>query len=230
MQASLGPAITAIREEFAVEIVDSPEVLHEAYQIRHQVYCLERCYETASGDTETDQYDNHAHHVVVRHRVSGRAIGTVRLVLPPYGASDDDALPMQRICDPQLVAGLPLQQTAEISRFILAGTQRTMSPASCGLLRLSLMRGIALLTRIHEVTHLCALVEPSLSRLLRATGIHFDPVGSPVEYHGIRQLVFCRIDDLLARMRQEQPGVWDFITDGGRLASYRRHRRLEPQA
>jgi N-acyl-L-homoserine lactone synthetase len=229
VKASMDAALAALHEEFLVEIAGSPVVLREAYQLRHQVYCVERGYETPSGDIETDRYDCHAHHVVVRHRASGQAVGTVRLVLPSPDASGDDALPMQRVCHPQAIHGFPLRGMAEISRFVLSRTQRGASPASQSLLRLSLMRGIALLTRIHGPTHLCALVEPSLGRLLRATGIHFHPAGSPVEFHGIRQLVFCQIDELLGRMRQEQPAVWGFITDDGRLANHHEHMGVTSQ-
>ena len=85
MRATMDAAFAAIREEFLVEIAGDPAVLREAYQLRHEVYCQERGYETASGDIETDRYDRHAHHVVVRHRASSRAVGTVRLVLPSPG-------------------------------------------------------------------------------------------------------------------------------------------------
>ena len=229
MRASVDAALAAIREEFLVEIADRPEVRHEAYRLRHQVYCVERNYETAFSDIETDRYDDHSHHVVVRHRATGLAVGTVRLVLPSPDPSHVDMLPMQRICHPHVPHSLPLRGMAEISRFVLCRTQRAMSPVGQSLLRLSLMRGVALLTRIHGLTHLCALVEPSLCRLLRSSGIHFQPVGSPVEHHGIRQLVFCQVDDLLRRIRQEQPAVWGFITDDGRLANHREHSGLAGQ-
>jgi len=229
MRATMDAAFAAIREEFLVEIAAGPAVLREAYQLRHQVYCLEHGYETASGDIETDRYDNHAHHVVVRQRASGQVVGTVRLVLPVPNGSGADSLPMQLVCQPHIVSGLPLQRMAEISRFILSRTQRAISPTSKNLLRLSLMRGIALLTTIHRPTYLCALVEPSLSRLLRASGIQFHPVGSLVEYHGIRQLVLRQVDELLGGIRQEQPAVWGFITDDGRLGNHQEHLGLARQ-
>jgi N-acyl amino acid synthase of PEP-CTERM/exosortase system len=118
---------------------------------------------------------------------------------------------------------------AEISRFVLSRTQRATSPASQHLLRLSLMRGIALLTTIHRPTCLCALVEPSLSRLLCASGIHFHPVGPLVEHHGLRQLVVRRVDELLGGIRHENPAVWGFITDHGRLANQQHHLGLTRQ-
>ncbi len=216
MQVGWDAAIGAIREEFSVEVADCAAALREAYQLRCQVYCKERGYETASGDIETDDFDRHAHHVLVRHQASGRVVGTARLVVPTPGTSGQD-FPMQLVCDPHVVGRLPLRQMAEISRFILSRTPLAASPASHYVLRLSLMRGLAILVNQHSVTHLCALLEPSLCRLLRASAIRFRPIGPLVDHHGLRQLAFCQVDELLDHVQQEQPGVWDFITDGGRL-------------
>ncbi len=227
MQVSLDAAIAVLREEFSVETADCPAILREAYRLRHQVYCLERGYEAASGDIETDDYDHRAHHIVVRHRASAQVVGTVRLVLPSPATSESN-FPMQRVVDPHIVSCLPLHAMAEISRFAISKAQREASQASQGLLRLSLMRGVMILTNKHGLTHLCALIEPTLLRLLHATAIHFSPVGPPVEHHGMRQLVFCQVDELLGRLRRDQPPVWDFITDGGRLWSSSLHPRLTP--
>jgi hypothetical protein len=41
-------------------------------------------------------------------------------------------------------------------------------------------------------------------------------------------LVFCQVDELLGRVRLEQPAVWDFITDGGRLRQSRKLLHLAP--
>jgi hypothetical protein len=216
MQGRLAAALAAICEEFAVEGADSPPALGEAYQFRYQAYCLERGYETAAGDIETDHSDDRAHQVVVRHRASGSArhstagVGVAR-------RRSRRMLPMQQVSNPHAIQRLPLQGMAEASRCVLSRVPHAPSPASRSLLRLSLMRG-ALLANIHGPTHLCTLVEPSLHRLPCATGIHFNPAGSPVEHHGIRQLIVCRVDELLDRLRPEQSVVWGCITDNGRRA------------
>jgi len=38
-----------------------------------------------------------------------------------------------------------------------------------------------------------------------------------VDYHGIRQPAYGDIDAILARMSREQPEVWQFVTNHGRL-------------
>jgi N-acyl amino acid synthase of PEP-CTERM/exosortase system len=60
-------------------------------------------------------------------------------------------------------------------------------------------------------------MERSLLRLLRATAIHFVPVGPAVEYHGMRQPAVCGVGTMLSRMKLEQPLVWAFITHNGTL-------------
>jgi hypothetical protein len=48
------------------------------------------------------------------------------------------------------------------------------------------------------------------------TAIHFEPLGAPVDYHGIRQSCYASIDTILARMARECPEVWAFVTGAGR--------------
>ena len=228
MQASLKSATAAIREEFSVEIVDGPETLRERRRLCRQLWRLQDAYETnlcraehagGGGCVHLGVAHHRAHHVVVRHRTGGRMAGLARLVLPSP-ETPNDILPLQRVCDPCITSRLPLRETAEVSHFILSPALKAMSPASQGLLRLSLIRGVAMLTERFGLSHLCALVEPSLRRLLPSIGIHLSTIGPSVEYRGIRQLAFCQIDELLYRMRQEQPAAWGFITDAGRLPSH----------
>ena len=107
----------------------------------------------------------------------------------------------------------------EVSRFALAKmvTQqvRAMSAASSSLLRLALIQGAVRLSAEAGHTHWLAVMEPTLLRLLRATGLHFAPLGPPVEYHGLRQPAIAELVPTLARLANEQPVVWDFVTRGG---------------
>jgi N-acyl amino acid synthase of PEP-CTERM/exosortase system len=69
----------------------------------------------------------------------------------------------------------------------------------------------------HGIDYVCAVMEPTLLRLLTRLGIHFERLGPPVEYHGLRQPVYRHLGDLLAQIRHERPDVWAVITDRGRL-------------
>ena len=73
------------------------------------------------------------------------------------------------------------------------------------------------------ITHWCAVMEPTLLRLLTRLGIHFEPIGPLIEYHGRRQPCYIPLEVLLPRMQRERPDVWDVVTRGGRhWASLRR--------
>jgi len=70
---------------FETRLANNPALLESAHQLRYQVYCLERKFESAdqhASGLETDQYDSHADQGVLFHRPTGRAIGTVRMILP----------------------------------------------------------------------------------------------------------------------------------------------------
>jgi N-acyl amino acid synthase of PEP-CTERM/exosortase system len=218
IRSALENAILALREEVSVEIADTPALLWEAHRLRHQVYCVEHAYETGQNGIERDEYDDFARHAVVRWRQTGEVVGTVRLVLPKTPAGGDD-FPLQHVCDPALLRGLPRATIGEVSRFALAKQMtrqvRSMSAASCSLLRLALIQGAVWLSAEARPTHWLAMMEPTLLRLLCATGLHFVPLGPPVNYHGVRQPVVAELGPTLARLAYEQPVVWDFITRGG---------------
>ena len=57
--------LEAAASEFYVATADTPELLQEAYRLRHQVYCVERGYEASDTGLEIDAFDDHAPHVVV---------------------------------------------------------------------------------------------------------------------------------------------------------------------
>ena len=218
MPFGLSAAIAAIREEFFVECADGAPLLQEPHQLNDEVCRIKQGFEPDAGEPEVDVCHQRVCHAVVRHRASKHVAGTVGLVLP---AADtvEHILPMQRACPSLLLSRPGIRDTAEVSRFLLSQHLRTMGRASRGLLLLSLMRGVALLLHRHRVKQLCALMEPSLLRLLRTTGVHFQAVGAAVEYHGIRQPVIGTVAELFDRMRSSQPAVWDFVTDGGRLTN-----------
>src|SRR5689334_4534854 len=106
-------AMAAFEQEFKVELADDPEVTKEAYCLRHQVYCLERGYEPDKGGVETDEFDAHSRHVVLRRQSTGQVVGTVRLVLSSPDAPEL-SFPMQRVCNASLLGDLSLATAAEV--------------------------------------------------------------------------------------------------------------------
>lgn len=218
MSVMLSAAIRAANAELQAETADTLVLVHEAFRIRHQVYCVERRFEAAAGEIETDYFDKTSRHVLLRKRASGEVIGTVRLVIGDTKAGPA-SYPMAAACSAAVFAGMPVGSTAEVSRFSLSKDRSGLSPEAVSLARLVLIRGLLNLTQRAGVTHWCATMDRTLLRLLRSSGIHFLPVGPLVEYHGLRQPAVCCVADMLARMHREQPGIWAFLTDHGRLAS-----------
>jgi N-acyl-L-homoserine lactone synthetase len=211
----MADAIEAVQQEVSIELATTPELIREAHRLRYQVYCLERGYQLEGEGLEIDEYDTRAHHVVLCHRRSGEVLGTARLVLPS-AANPDHSFPVQHVCQVPLDEHLPIGSAAEVSRFALPKQREGISRASATVMRLGLVQGLVRVSHELALTHWCAVMEPSLLRLLQMTAIHFQPLGAPVDYHGIRQPCYADIDALLARMARDCPEVWAFVTGAGR--------------
>ena len=221
MQTAFSDAVSAARRELTTEIAVSPEQVFAAQKLRYRVYCEERGFEPSNNDAlEQDEFDPAARHVLVRNRATGTVLGTVRIVLSTK-EKGLNGLPMQRVCEQGVLAPLPVGYVGEISRFALTRDREGISPSASALMRLCLIRGLIQISADNELTHWCAIMERSLLRLLRATAIHFMPVGPTVEYHGIRQPAVCEIDGMLNRMNLDHRLVWQYLTDNGALWSNR---------
>lgn len=208
-------AVSAAKRDFLVEIANTADVLLEVQQLRYQVFCAERSIFSIRSDNliEADEYDLTSRHVVIRNRRNGEVVGTVRLVLT-CAERGTSTLPMQRYCDPSVFRDLPMQSTAEISRFALSKQRRSTNCPSDSLLRLGLMQGILQVSRELKLTHWCAVMERSLLRLLGGAGVHFAPVGPMVEIFGLRQPSIAEIGSVLTRGKRQCPDLYAFITEG----------------
>src|SRR4051812_8215521 len=209
MQNAFAEAIENVRNELAIEVARTPEQVLEAKTLRYKVYCEERGFEPGEGGIEQDEYDDNAHHVLIRSRATGEVYGTVRVVL---SKRDEGGLgfPMQRVCDDYVLAPLPAVATGEVSRFALKRDRAGISPAAAALMRLCLLQGAIQISGEEGLTHWCAIMEKTLLRLLRSTSMYFLPVGPTIEYHGVRQPAIWPLEDGLERMRRENSQIWSF--------------------
>jgi N-acyl-L-homoserine lactone synthetase len=199
-------------ETIRVEMADTPEVLCEAQRLRHQVFCLERgVFASDSGRTiECDEFDHRSRHIVVRRCDDGEVIATARVVAGSFDRWTD-CLPMQRYCCPSLFRGLPMDRLGEISRFAISKRSRGQACAPGPLLRLALLHGILRASQDAGLTHWCALMEPSLVRLLYATGVQFAPLGPMVDAYGRRQPCIAEIDLTLASGKLRRPDFYALV-------------------
>ena len=223
------------REFFEYRMVRDAEDRRRAYALRYDVYCEETGYLDKAanpGALERDEHDAHSLHSILIHKKSGFAAGTVRLVLPRPG--QPGCAQPARLFAPALdaldEAILPQATTGEISRFsvhpsfrrrmgdglharIFEGGDGDMDPRRViPHITLGLMASIFEMVRTAKLTHLCAIIDPALLRLLARLGIRFTPVGGTVEFHGPRQPVIASGAAMLEHMEAERPEIHAFVT------------------
>lgn len=228
---------------FEIVYCNTPELIEQAFRLRYQVYCLETGYFDPGANPdgmETDEYDERSAHSILVHKPTGQVAGTVRLILPD-DSHPDGGLPARMISKDGLgmlaPSDLPIGKTAEISRFAVSKKFRRRqgdstypasnpeSPDSPGYddrrvvpsITLGLMKAVVEMGKHHGITHVCAVVEPALLRLLRQLGITFYKAGKAVEYHGVRQPVYRDFDSWSASIYEQRPEIWELITDSGRI-------------
>ncbi|TWJ13765.1 PEP-CTERM/exosortase system-associated acyltransferase [Geobacter argillaceus] len=205
--------------------VATSDQLQKAFQLRYQVYCVEKQYESCdrSLGMEFDAFDDQSVHTLLVDSQEN-AVGNVRLILPKYKQLDQ-SFPIQKICnhkmlhDRQFIFG----GAAEVSRFAISkslGGQGQRVVPSLPVLSLGLMRGVVRMSREHGVDELFAVMEPALIRLLARLSIHFIPIGPLIDYHGMRQPCHANLTRQLQRTEAENPAVWAFITDEGNYAGH----------
>lgn len=220
-------------------IADSQELIDECYKLRYKVYCLENPYQEpnpAYGEYERDQFDGHSVHALLRYRPTGEFIGTVRLIVN-HGDSPS-MIPIQSLCEEhhiQLPASFNNKPYGEISRFCISKSFRrrvtdTMYGTAYTARELAEMRGrvipymalglinmVVTMGREEGLSQVCAVMEPSLIRLLDKLGIHFLPVGPTIEFHGTRQISYINVTDLGKSLSAERPEVLELLTEQGRF-------------
>ena len=189
----------------------SDDLQSESYKIRHNVYCEELKFEeTRSNYQETDDFDEHSAHCLIKHIPTGSYAGTVRIVRTK---SVDQLLPIEKYCissiDEKSVhpSDFPREQICEISRLAIPAKFRKratdkFSGSATGAINehiyserelrcfpfiaVGLYLSAASITAHYGIQHCFVMMEPRLARSLRFVGIPFQQVGPVVEYHGKR--------------------------------------------
>ena len=224
---------------FEIVRAQTPEQLMAAFRLRYQVYCIENPFEDPAENPhglESDDYDDRALHSLLVHRGTGEIVGAVRLLLP-RPEKRRMGLPIRDVCDHELLARdnpvLPWATTAEISRFAVSkrlrqratdfsvaggelppdsDTRRRIPDTSLGL-----MQAVLAMASTTGITHLCAVMEPTLLRMLRRLGMDFPPLGPLVDYHGLRQPCYVHLETGLAKLWLARREVWQLLTRDGTL-------------
>lgn len=234
------------RDAFFHEVAFDEKTRREAYRLRYQVYCVENPFEDATqfpDQLERDAYDGKSRHALLRHRPTREAVGTVRMILPDADHLDD-SFPFQQVCTDQRVrdpGSFPIERMVEVSRFSVSkGFRRRFEDAQYPAnveastttaavdkrvipnMMLGLIESLVQMSAEEDVDYWCAVMEPPLLRLLGRIGIHFEPLGEIVSYHGRRQPCYQHLPTLLDRVSRERPDIWALITTDGQYGRFAR--------
>lgn len=237
----------AFDQFFEIVIADTTELREEVYKLRYNVYCLDMHFENAQDyptQMESDQFDAHSIHVLLRHRTSNTYAGTVRLV-NNYTTQPIPQLPIELHCKDKINSDVfdfnKMDRTrfGEISRLAVAPQFRKRTGEShtphgvCDAainqfteyekrifphIALGLYLACGSIVLQQQLDTAVVMMEPRLARHMRLFGIHCIQAGEVVEYHGLRSAFVIDIKDNWRRVRPEIQGLLDLIT--GQIQKY----------
>jgi N-acyl amino acid synthase of PEP-CTERM/exosortase system len=219
----------AFERYFDIVPADTPGLIERAFRVRGDVYCKEFGYEREEdcpNGLESDEFDHWSKHCLVQHVGTGRTAGCVRVVEPPSG--DPQALlPLQMYCAASLWSGPlhphanPKASLCEVSRLAVhsdfrrrqgesksplgdmeALADQELEQRSYPLISVALFLAATALVVRGGRSHVYAMMEPRLARLLRRSGLAFEQVGETIDYHGKRAAFHIHIDAALSGMEQ----------------------------
>lgn len=193
------------------EIASDNRLKHEVYALRHQVYCEELHFEEEKPEQiETDEFDGQSIHCCIRHLRSRSLAGTLRLIT---SNSPAEKLPIQHFCNHALThpnlhpARFLPWEICEISRLAVptafrkrqidqfdGGANGVINETTFSAQELRFFPYIAISLYLAAIAmtyktrryHTFVMMEPRLARSLNFIGIHFQPIGPMIEYHGKR--------------------------------------------
>lgn len=233
---------TAFQEYFEILEADSIELRKIAFNLRFQVLCM---HNTIPGfdpknypdEQESDEYDSHSIHLLLRHRPSDTFIGTTRLILPnPKSPEDKFPTELYTCFYPEFSLTPSMRcKTAEISRFVILNTffKRkgekgilTDPVSTINQIRerrhfphpmLGLVTGIMQFSARYNICHLISSMDPALNKLLRFYGLQLEPIGPAADYHGPRCPYYGNIHKTLDKMRDKHRAIWELVTSDGKI-------------
>lgn len=198
--------VDAFNDYFDMIPATSEALKQEVYQLRYQVYCIEKGFENPAAyaeNLEYDEYDAHSSHYLIRHRETGDYMATTRLILPvPH-----QLLPTEHYSQPhqlKRLQGMSHDNSAELSRCCVAKHFRRRKNerhllvtndvdelrfsrraiGSAAHITLALLTCAIRMSNQNNVEYWYALLQPELKQVFSTLGVHFIDIGARVNYHG----------------------------------------------
>lgn len=223
------------RQYFEVVPAVTEALKRQNFRLRHEVYCRDLSYEPLRADgLESDAYDEHSRHCLIRALASGTFIGCARIVL--CNPQDPTLpLPFEAACVTTLNRGIidpaKLDRTkiAEISRLAILGRYRRRkgeatrpfalethadegSQLRLPYLPVALYLALLALSRQEGIETLFVLTESRLASSINRLGGKLIPVGSPIEHRGTRLPSMMNVDATIAGMNDYVRAFFDMIS------------------
>jgi len=193
------------------QVAVCPELRHEAFKIRHNVYCEELAFEEVRADgQETDEFDEQSIFSLIKHKPSNTFTSCVRLVT---SNGPEQLLPIEKYCLSSITntdlspERFNRAEIAEISRLAVKSDFRrrkadqykgsgtgVISEVSYSetelrcfpFIAIGLYMAAATMGMNTGIRHVYVMMEPRLARSMKFIGISFQQLGAPVNYHGLR--------------------------------------------
>lgn len=205
--------------------VRDADLLHKAFELRYQIYCLECRFLEARdypGQFEQDEYDDLSAHFCSYNR-RNELVGYVRLIRP----TPETALPVLSRCRPDNMPSRPMEESAEISRLMVRedyrrrrgdslsgvsldgegigqdGDRRNKSPR----ILLSLFRQMYRASVQSGIRYWFAAMEPSLARVLTRMNFCFTQIGPTTDYYGPVAPYVADLRDLEIAVHGKDPAL-----------------------
>ena len=227
----------AFKRYFEIVPAFSDGLKDEVYRIRHEVYCEDLEFEPVRRNRrESDEYDVHSIHFLLRNIETQEFIGCARIILPRSG-DPSYPLPFEITCADTLDRSIidpalsPRHSVAEVSRLaVIARYRRRKGEANKALdirdedfgvsqsrrfpyIPISLYLSTFELARLHKIETLFILTEERLALHFAKLGFDLKFIGPPVEHHGIRVPSMMSVSGTIKGMRPNLRPLYDVIAE-----------------
>lgn len=214
---------SSFKKYFEIVPAYTDELRNEAFRIRHQVYCEDLKFESErTSKLETDDYDAHSLHLLIRFIKTNEFVGCTRIILPQSDASGY-SLPFEKMCaatlDRSIIKSLPRDCIGEVSRLAVISRFRrrrgdikasvTISDEDYGTIEqprfpfipIGLYVGTIELARVHGVNYLFMLTEKRLASHFERLGANVQFIGDSIDHRGRRIPLMLNINEIINNMR-----------------------------
>ena len=197
------------------------DLRRSVFRIRHSVYCEELGYEPARTDgLESDEFDRHAIHCLLKSVQSDEFVGCVRLILAEAN-NLQSPLPFERLCETSIdrtivdPARLDRTRIAEVSRLAVVSRYRrrrgeqkvplgiaegdfgTPDRPRFPYIAAGLYLGMIAQARHHAIETLFMLTERRLAKQLARLGVNVRQIGAPVQHRGTRYPSMMSVQEVI---------------------------------